>query len=73
MAEWGALETGAPILKNALVSFDCEISQIQEVGTHTIFICPIVTPFKKINKIRRWFILIVTIIKLVKLSLFNSL
>ncbi|WP_180111789.1 flavin reductase [Acinetobacter sp. YH12136] len=41
-AEWAALETGAPILQNALVSFDCEISQIQEVGTHTIFICPIV-------------------------------
>ena len=42
LAEWASLETGAPILKNALVSFDCEISQIQEVGTHTIFICPIV-------------------------------
>jgi flavin reductase len=25
-----------------LVSFDCQIEQIQEVGTHTIFICPIV-------------------------------
>jgi len=25
-----------------LVNFDCEIEQIQEVGTHTIFICRIV-------------------------------
>lgn len=39
---WTELETGAPILADALVSFDCEIEQIQEVGTHTIFICRIV-------------------------------
>ena len=36
---WTELETGAPVLKDALVSFDCQIEQIQEVGTHTIFIC----------------------------------
>lgn len=39
---WTELETGAPVLSDALVSFDCEIEQIQQVGTHTIFICPIV-------------------------------
>ncbi|ENU31830.1 hypothetical protein F991_00144 [Acinetobacter sp. CIP-A165] len=39
---WTELETGAPVLNDALVSFDCEIDQIQQVGTHTIFICPIV-------------------------------
>ncbi|MCU4412791.1 flavin reductase [Acinetobacter sp. WU_MDCI_Axc73] len=39
---WSELETGAPVLEDALVSFDCEIEQIQTVGTHTIFICPIV-------------------------------
>ena len=39
---WTTLKTGAPILDDALVSFDCEIEQIQNVGTHTIFICPIV-------------------------------
>ena len=38
-ATWSELETGSPILIDALVSFDCEIAQIQEVGTHTIFIC----------------------------------
>ncbi|CAB1223277.1 flavin reductase [Acinetobacter bouvetii] len=42
LANWTELETGAPVLTDALVSFDCEIEQIQEVGTHTIFICPIV-------------------------------
>ncbi|WP_077927642.1 flavin reductase [Wohlfahrtiimonas populi] len=39
---WIELETGAPVLEDALVSFDCEIDQIQEIGTHTIFICRIV-------------------------------
>ncbi|MFH7766961.1 flavin reductase [Acinetobacter sp. BSP-28] len=42
LGNWTELETGAPVLEDALVSFDCEIEQIQEVGTHTIFICPIV-------------------------------
>ncbi|ESK37280.1 hypothetical protein P256_02335 [Acinetobacter nectaris CIP 110549] len=39
--EWTELETGSPVLEDALVSFDCQIDQIQEVGTHTIFICHI--------------------------------
>ena len=39
---WTALETGAPVLEDALVSFDCQIEQIQAVGTHAIFICCIV-------------------------------
>lgn len=37
--EWASLKTGSPILVDALVSFDCEIEQMQTVGTHTIFIC----------------------------------
>lgn len=41
-ATWTELETGAPVLEDALVSFDCELDQIQEVGTHTIFMCRIV-------------------------------
>lgn len=40
---WTELETGAPILEDALVNFDCEIDQIQEVGTHTIFMCRVVS------------------------------
>lgn len=39
---WTELTTGAPVLQDALVSFDCEIEQIQEVGTHSIFICRVV-------------------------------
>ena len=41
-AEWTTLATGSPILTNALVSFDCQIEQIQEIGTHGIFMCRIV-------------------------------
>ena len=30
------------MLEDSLVSFDCQIEQIQTVGTHDIFICRIV-------------------------------
>ena len=39
---WTELATGAPILADALVSFDCEIEDIQQVGTHSIFMCRVV-------------------------------
>ncbi|ALF60177.1 flavin reductase [Psychrobacter urativorans] len=39
---WTELTTGAPVLEDALVSFDCEIEQIQQVGTHSIFMCRVV-------------------------------
>jgi flavin reductase len=38
-AEWSTLATGSPILSDALVSFDCKITQITSVGTHDILIC----------------------------------
>lgn len=39
---WTKLATGAPILHDALVSFDCEIEHIQEVGTHSVLMCRVV-------------------------------
>ncbi|WP_209959052.1 MULTISPECIES: flavin reductase [unclassified Psychrobacter] len=39
---WTELATGAPVLEDALVSFDCEIEHVQEVGTHSIFMCRVV-------------------------------
>ncbi len=39
---WTKLVTGSPVLEDALVSFDCEIEQVQEVGTHSVFICRVV-------------------------------
>ncbi|NBA94277.1 flavin reductase [Pseudomonas sp. R5(2019)] len=40
-ARWQVLESGAPVLDEALVSFDCRIAQAHEVGSHTIFYCEI--------------------------------
>ena len=39
---WTTLATGAPILEDALVSFDCEIEDIQQVGTHSVFMCRVI-------------------------------
>ena len=38
---WQRLETGAPVLDDAVVVFDCRITQVVEVGTHDIFICSV--------------------------------
>ncbi|MBV9538050.1 MAG: flavin reductase [Acidisphaera sp.] len=40
-AGWGKLVTGAPVLHEALVSFDCNIAQTTEVGTHHVFFCEV--------------------------------
>lgn len=40
---WSVLETGAPALENALVNFDTRIVQTIEAGTHSIFLCGIVS------------------------------
>ena len=36
--EWTTLLTGSPVLSDALVSFDCRIRQMNDVGTHTILL-----------------------------------
>ena len=38
---WSTLTTGAAVLDDALVSFDCRVTQALEVGTHTVFICEV--------------------------------
>lgn len=38
---WGHLHTGAPVLADAVAAFDCRIVQVQDVGTHGIFICEV--------------------------------
>ena len=42
MAGWAVLETGAPVLEEALVNFDCRITEIYEVGSHSVFFCEVV-------------------------------
>ncbi|PLW77128.1 flavin reductase [Cohaesibacter celericrescens] len=41
-ADWTDLETGCPVLKDALVSFDCELSEVHEAGSHNILIGKVV-------------------------------
>jgi flavin reductase len=40
-ANWTRLATGAPVLENAVVSFDCRIVQVTEIGTHSVFFCEV--------------------------------
>lgn len=40
-AEWTSLVTGSPVLAGAVVSFDCRIAQITEVGGHSVFFCEV--------------------------------
>lgn len=41
-ASWRTLVTGAPVLSDAAVSFDCRIVRSEEIGTHTVFFCEVV-------------------------------
>ena len=40
-ADWTTLLTGSPVLSRAVVSFDCRIAQVTEVGTHSVFFCEV--------------------------------
>ena len=39
--DWGTLASGAPVLLGALASFDCRISRVVEVGTHSVLFCEV--------------------------------
>lgn len=38
---WHTMETGAPVLDQALAVFDCRITQVVESGTHDVFFCSV--------------------------------
>ena len=38
---WSTLSTQAPVLDDALVSFDCEVVQSMSVGSHDVLICQV--------------------------------
>ncbi len=42
IGEWNTIETGAPLLKTAVVAFDCRVSAMFEVATHVVLIGEIV-------------------------------
>ncbi len=39
--DWQTLETGAPLLKDASAALDCKVTEMSEVGTHTVFFCEV--------------------------------
>lgn len=39
--QWRALATGAPVLEDAVVSFDCRIADMVDKGTHTVLFAEI--------------------------------
>lgn len=41
-AEWTRGLSGAPVLSDAVVSFDCHITERQAVGTHEVLFCEVV-------------------------------
>ena len=38
IGDWSTLSTGAPVLADALVAFDCRLRKAIDAGSHTIFI-----------------------------------
>ncbi|OYW07577.1 MAG: hypothetical protein B7Z53_06010 [Rhodospirillales bacterium 12-71-4] len=38
---WSTMATGAPVLEDAAVSFDCRIAEVLEKGTHSVFFAEI--------------------------------
>jgi flavin reductase len=41
-AAWSTLETGAPVLADCAVAFDCRIVDVANVGTHDVLFCRVV-------------------------------
>jgi len=41
-AQWRKVATGAPVLADAVVAFDCRISRSVDVGTHMVLFCDVV-------------------------------
>lgn len=42
LADWETLATGAPVLSTARVALDCRVTEISEVGTHSVIFGEIV-------------------------------
>ncbi len=40
-ARWEVLATGAPLLADASVAFDCRVTLARPIGTHTAFLCEV--------------------------------
>lgn len=43
---WATLETGAPVLADAVVAFDCRIMERRAIGSHSVFYARVVAVLK---------------------------
>ncbi|MGE0563196.1 MAG: flavin reductase family protein [Pseudolabrys sp.] len=41
--DWGTLVTGSPCHREALATLDCEIADVREAGTHSIFLAKVLS------------------------------
>ena len=41
IAQWTRLTSGALALEGALASFECRVTQVTEIGTHSVFFCEV--------------------------------
>lgn len=41
LGSWTSIETGSPVLENALEAFDCRISEIHPSGSHDLMVCKV--------------------------------
>ncbi|HET7192886.1 MAG TPA: flavin reductase family protein [Pseudolabrys sp.] len=41
LSTWDSLVTGAPRCREALVALDCEVAEVRDVGTHSIFVAKV--------------------------------
>lgn len=46
LSDWDTAVTGAPRCKHALVALDCEVADVRDVGTHSIFIARVLATAK---------------------------
>lgn len=37
VGDWGTLKTGAPLLRSAVVAFDCRIAEVKAVASHDVY------------------------------------
>jgi len=50
MSDWGVLVTGAPCCRDALVALDCEIADVRDVATHSIFVVRVLATAESENR-----------------------
>ena len=41
LGDWDTLLTGAPRCRDALISLDCEVADVKDIGTHSVFVAKV--------------------------------